>query len=419
MKILHTADWHLGKYLEGHSRLDEQKKFIKEINEIADENEVDLILICGDIYDTFNPPAEAEKLFYRSLKKLANRGERIICIISGNHDSPHRLMASYPLAYEQGIIILGNPLQNNGLIIDEESPGKHKLVDGGRGYLELSINGENAVILTLPYPSESRLNQVLTASGDERELQQNYSGKVGQIFKELQEHYRKDTINLAVSHLFVAGGRTSQSERSIQIGGGYRVFKEDLPEKSQYTALGHLHKNQPASRSQNAYYSGSPLQYSLSERDISKSVTLIDLGPDSGKPEIADIKLKNRKPIELWEVEGIEKAVIGNRLFDISHAVQKYVESNGFSVVRDYVGHGIGRDMHEDPQVPNFGPPGKGPKLKEGMTLAIEPMVNVGSYEVETLDDDWTVVTKDRSLSAHFEHTIVITENGFEILSLQ
>ena len=309
MKILHTADWHLGKYLEGHSRLDEQKKFVEEIDEIARENEVDLILICGDIYDTFNPPAEAEKLFYHSLKKLANRGERTICIISGNHDSPHRLMASYPLAYEQGIIILGNPLQNNGSIIDEESLGKHKLVDGGQGYLELSINGERAVILTLPYPSESRLNQVLTASGDERELQQNYSGKVGQIFNELQEHYRKDTINLAVSHLFVAGGRTSQSERSIQIGGGYRVFKEDLPEKSQYTALGHLHKNQPASRSQNAYYSGSPLQYSLSERDISKSVTLIDLGPDSGKPEIAEIKLKNRKPIELWEVEGIEKAV--------------------------------------------------------------------------------------------------------------
>jgi len=116
-------------------------------------------------------------------------------------------------------------------------------------------------------------------------------------------------------------------------------------------------------------------------------------------------------------LKGIEKAVIGNRLFDISHAVQEYVENNGFSVVRDYVGHGIGRDMHEDPQIPNFGPAGKGPKLKEGMTLAIEPMVNIGGYEVETLEDDWTVVTKDRSLSAHFEHTIAITEAGVEILS--
>lgn len=116
-------------------------------------------------------------------------------------------------------------------------------------------------------------------------------------------------------------------------------------------------------------------------------------------------------------LKGLEKAVIGNRLFDISHAVQEYVEKNGFSVVRDYVGHGIGRDMHEDPQIPNFGPAGKGPMLKEGMTLAIEPMVNIGGYDVETLEDDWTVVTKDRSLSAHFEHTIAITKNGVEILS--
>jgi len=132
---------------------------------------------------------------------------------------------------------------------------------------------------------------------------------------------------------------------------------------------------------------------------------------------ISDNANKLLKVTEESLLKGIEKAVIGNRLFDISHAVQEYVEKNGFSVVRDYVGHGIGRDMHEDPQIPNFGPAGKGPKLKEGMTLAIEPMVNIGSYEVETLEDEWTVVTKDRSLSAHFEHTIAVTKDGVEILS--
>ena len=135
---------------------------------------------------------------------------------------------------------------------------------------------------------------------------------------------------------------------------------------------------------------------------------------------VGDISENASKLLKVTEeslLKGIEKAVIGNRLFDISHAVQEFVEKNGFSVVRDYVGHGIGRDMHEDPQIPNFGPAGKGPKLKKGMTLAIEPMVNIGSYEVETLEDDWTVVTKDRSLSAHFEHTIAITKNGVEILS--
>lgn len=115
--------------------------------------------------------------------------------------------------------------------------------------------------------------------------------------------------------------------------------------------------------------------------------------------------------------EGIAKAVEGNRLSDISHAVQHYVESRGFSVVRDYVGHGIGKKMHEDPQVPNFGRPGRGPRLTAGMVLAIEPMVNAGTFEVETLSDKWTVVTKDRKLSAHFEHTVAITDGDPEILT--
>jgi methionyl aminopeptidase len=133
--------------------------------------------------------------------------------------------------------------------------------------------------------------------------------------------------------------------------------------------------------------------------------------------EVSEVAKKLLDVTEKSLLTGIEKALIGNRLFDISHAVQEYVEANGFSVVRDYVGHGIGRKMHEDPQIPNFGPAGKGPKLKNGMTLAIEPMVNVGGFEVETLEDGWTVVTEDRTLSAHFEHTIAITNHGVEILS--
>lgn len=113
----------------------------------------------------------------------------------------------------------------------------------------------------------------------------------------------------------------------------------------------------------------------------------------------------------------IEMAVPGNRLGDISSAVQSYVESRGYSVVRDFVGHGIGRSLHEDPQIPNYGFPGKGVKLKPGMVLAIEPMINEKSHEVEVLDDNWTVITCDGGLSAHFEHTIAITENGPEILT--
>jgi len=115
--------------------------------------------------------------------------------------------------------------------------------------------------------------------------------------------------------------------------------------------------------------------------------------------------------------EGIRQAVVGNRLSDISHAIQDYVEKRHYTVVREFVGHGIGQQLHESPQIPNYGPPGKGVKLKEGMVFAIEPMINQGGPEVEILGDQWTAVTSDRKLSAHFEHTIAITRNGPDILT--
>lgn len=127
-----------------------------------------------------------------------------------------------------------------------------------------------------------------------------------------------------------------------------------------------------------------------------------------------------QKLLEVTE-ESLGKAIAvmqsGGRLSDISHAVQLYVESNSFSVVRNYVGHGIGKEMHEEPQVPNFGLPGRGPLLQSGIVLAIEPMVNAGHWEVQVLNDNWTVVTSDGSLSAHFEHTVALGENGPEVLT--
>jgi len=116
--------------------------------------------------------------------------------------------------------------------------------------------------------------------------------------------------------------------------------------------------------------------------------------------------------------KGIEFARIGNNLTDISNEIQSYVEAAGLSVVREFVGHGIGKSVHEDPEVPNFGKPGRGPKLVAGMTLAIEPMVNIGTYRVTTLGDDWTVISADKSLSAHYENTVVILPDGPEILTL-
>ncbi|HSR11054.1 MAG TPA: type I methionyl aminopeptidase [Thermodesulfobacteriota bacterium] len=113
----------------------------------------------------------------------------------------------------------------------------------------------------------------------------------------------------------------------------------------------------------------------------------------------------------------IEQVRVGNHVSDVSAAIQRHVEARGFSVVRDFVGHGIGKYLHEKPQVPNFGVPGRGVRLKEGMTLAIEPMINAGGYEVQVLEDGWTAVTRDGSLSAHFEHTVAVTKNGPLILS--
>ncbi|QGU00800.1 Methionine aminopeptidase [Candidatus Syntrophocurvum alkaliphilum] len=118
-------------------------------------------------------------------------------------------------------------------------------------------------------------------------------------------------------------------------------------------------------------------------------------------------------------MKGIEQAKVGNKLGMVSSTIQEHAEKNGFSVVKDFVGHGIGRNMHEDPPVPNYGNPNRGPVLKEGMTIAIEPMVNIGTHQVYTKLDEWTVVTKDGKYSAHFEHSIAITNNGPEILTLR
>jgi len=143
-------------------------------------------------------------------------------------------------------------------------------------------------------------------------------------------------------------------------------------------------------------------------------------GDSARTVEVGSVSNEAKKLVEVTRESlqrGINQCVEGNRVFDIGHAVQNYVEGFGYSVVREFVGHGIGRALHEEPQVPNYGPKGKGLLLKAGMVLAIEPMINAGSHEVKILKDGWTAVTVDRSLSAHFEHTVAITSRGPEILT--
>lgn len=303
MRILHTSDWHLGKYLEGESRLLEQEKFLEDLILLSDNEDIQLIIIAGDIFDTSNPPARAERLFFKSLKSLSKDGKRIVLVIGGNHDSPERLVSSKPLATEQGIILLGKPSDS----AEVGRVGEHRIVDSGEGFLEISISGENAVIVTLPYPSEQRLGEILGRGGDESELRVSYSKRVGEIFCENAKRYRKDTVNLATSHLFVLGGEITDSERPIQIGGGLTVESSNLPCEAQYVALGHLHRAQRVGGCKNSYYSGSPLQYSKSEANHRKYVYLVDVvAGEEAKVEKRELEIY--KPIEVWKCSSLERA---------------------------------------------------------------------------------------------------------------
>jgi len=170
---------------------------------------------------------------------------------------------------------------------------------------------------------------------------------------------------------------------------------------------------------------GFPSDYALKEGDIFSidcGVTLEGFVGDTATTvpvgKVDDEKLKLVRVTEECLDRAIQQCRVGNHLGDIGWAVQQHAEANGYSVVRDYVGHGIGRRMHEDPQIPNYGAPGKGPKIKKGYVFAVEPMINIGSHHTKTLKDGWTVVTVDGRPSAHVEHTIAITEEGPEVLTL-
>lgn len=303
MRFIHTSDWHLGKNLEGNSRIEEQKKFCFDFIELVEKNNIDMVIIAGDIYDTANPSAEAEKLFYSTVSKIASNGKRCVVVIAGNHDSPERIEAASSLAYEQGILLFGNPLSSTKV---GEFNG-FKIVDAKKGMTKIIINGEKINLLTLPYPSEKRLNDAFEVKSDE-DRQKTYSQKIGEIFRELQENFDEDSINITVSHIFVVGGESSDSERPIQLGGSLLVERKDLPNKSDYIALGHLHKPQKASEIGFAYYSGSPLQYSKSERIYTKGAKIVEINKGE-KPKIEDIMFKNYKPIELFKCNGIQEAL--------------------------------------------------------------------------------------------------------------
>jgi len=306
LKILHTSDWHLGKTLEGYSRIDEQKMFINELEKICNDEKVDLIIVAGDIYDTVNPPAEAEKLFYYAVKALSLDGERPIIVIAGNHDSSNRLTASKPISSEFGIILLGTPKS----IADTGDYGKFKINNSGEGFLELEKNNQKIVFLTMPYPTEKSLNEIISDSLDEKEMQISYSKKIAEILKEKSINFRDNTINIIIGHFFINGSIEDGTEENIQLGGSYAVSSNVFPENTQYVAMGHLHRPQKVKNCniEYAYYSGSPIQYSKSEIQYSKSVFVFDID-ESNIYNFKKISLSNYKPIEIWRCDSYEDAL--------------------------------------------------------------------------------------------------------------
>jgi exonuclease SbcD len=310
MRILHTSDWHLGKPLENINRMDEQEQFVDQLCDIAEQEKINLVLVAGDVFDTYNPSSAAEELFYDAIDRLNCGGRRGVIVIAGNHDNPERLCAASPLAYKNGIILLGYPASDAGIY--KVNRGNVIVEESGPGWLELHISGceHNAVILTLPYPSEARLEQVLCSELDESGIQQAYSDKIGSLFTALSKKFRDDTVNLVVSHIFMRGGRESESERTLQVGGALTVDPAVLPVNAHFAALGHLHRPQPVENAScPAFYSGSPLAYSFSEADYCKALYIVDAVPGS-KAVVNELYLDCGKPLRKWKaVNGIAQAI--------------------------------------------------------------------------------------------------------------
>lgn len=280
MKILHTADWHLGKRLDRFSRIEEQILVMNEIVDIANNQQVDLVIIAGDLFDTFNPSIDAVELFYKTLKQLSLNGKRPVIAISGNHDSPNLIDAPDPLARECGIFLIGHPKATvNPIALDSFSISKTDA-----GFIELQLNSYDypVRILHTPYANEVRLKEYL---GEEKEAKLNTI--LAENWKSLADNYCDNKgVNILTAHLYMnkqgaAILEEPEGEKPIKIGNADLIYSEIIPSQIQYTALGHLHGYQNiGTKEKPVIYSSSPLCYSFSEAGQTKYVSIIDAKPN-------------------------------------------------------------------------------------------------------------------------------------------
>lgn len=290
MNILHTSDWHIGKRLMDRERLPEQIAALDEIVRICDERDVDLVLVAGDVFDTYMPSADAEEVFFRAVKRIAGE-KRAVVIVSGNHDDGVRLAASAPLAAEEGIYLFGGGCD----AVPVGGDRAVKAVASGEGYVVIAnARGEQVYINALPYPNEARLK--------EEKTDESYADKLRRWIARGEAGFSGNKPHILLSHLFVAGGKVSESERDIDLGGA-RAVPVSLFSAFDYVALGHLHK--PQKLGENVRYSGSLLQYSFDEFE-KKQVILLHTQEKS--LEIEEIPLLSGRKLVRLEEENVERA---------------------------------------------------------------------------------------------------------------
>lgn len=310
LKILHTADWHLGKKLDFFSRIEEQKQVLNEICEIADNQDVDVVIIAGDLFDTFNPPVEAIDLFYSTLKRLSENGQRPVIAIAGNHDSPDRIDVPNPLAIECGIIFIGYP---NAIVNPIAIENGFSITRTDAGFFEIQLPKFDFPlrIIATPYANEMRLKQYLGSENREDQL----NAVLKETWTSLADQYCDEQgVNILTTHLYMLkrGGvvlEEPDGEKPIMVGNAEVIYTDCIPPQIQYTALGHLHRYQNInSKEKPVVYSSSPLCYSFSEAGQHKKVAIIEALPNS-EVLYTDIALKTGRALHRVRFSNIEDTV--------------------------------------------------------------------------------------------------------------
>ena len=307
MRIIHTADWHIGKSLDGFSRLEEQKKFLDFFVEQVERISPDIIIIAGDIFDTANPSAVAETLFYDTLSKISANTSALIVIIAGNHDSPKRLASAKSLAKSHGIIIYESH-------DDEIEVGRYKnanVISCNDGVIKVEINGKTANIIAMPYISENRLGESFAdLSKSDEDTAKSFQEKFEALIKKKEEFFNKDEFNIMIAHLFAVKASISDEKTGYSLGGAYIVDSSAFAKTADYIALGHVHKYQVVGGTdKRAYYSGSPIHYNKTEVKTQKKVILDIIIDDEKNISVNEIEIPIFKKIEIWNADSIEEAV--------------------------------------------------------------------------------------------------------------